>query len=965
MTFANPIALILLVAIPYFAWLGRPRLAYRRRRDWLSLMVRLALALCLIFALAGAQAVRAADRLSVVFLLDDSDSIDAAGRVQAQTYIQDALQHLTPTDRAGLVVFGQNALIERTLSNSTQLGVIGSAPIRLNTNIAGAIRLALAMFPADTARRIVLLSDGDQTQGDALAAAQLAQAAGVQIDSVALPGRTGPDMAVSNVQAPDKVNPGEQFDLSVTVQSQTDGAANLTILAAGSVIKQQLVQVKIGDNHYVFTLSVTTQGFADFQVRLDPAAPDSFYQNKTLSGFTDVVGPPRLLMVTQNPEEIGALLPALQAQGLQVDVIAPGDLPGDLAQIANYKSVILANVPATQISTQRMKVIQSYVRDLGGGLVVIGGPNSYGAGGYFQTPLEETLPVDMRIKDQKRVPKLTMAYVIDRSGSMEEIGPSNVTNLELSKEAARRSIQFLYPQDRAGVLSFDSNPEWLVPIQYVVNQDSMDNLIGTLRPGGGTDIYAAIKEIARTLPGDPSALKHVILLTDGGADPTGIVDMVAQMYQNYGITVTSIGIGNEVPPFMADIAKAGHGIYYNLTDLQNIPQIFAAETVLATHSYIIEKQFNAAQTADSPILNGITGLPPLLGYVATTPKDTASILLTEPNFNDPILASWQYGLGRAVAFTSDATGRWAKNWVSWDQFGRFWSQTVRWTITDSGTGNQLESHVEQRGDQTILVTEARDTNGGFVNGLNLTAHVTDPSLSAQAVQLQQVAPGRYEGVFTPSKEGAYFIRVGGSAGNDPTTAAAQTLGWVLSYSSEYSLRPPNLGLLSDLAQLTNGTLIGEQPDRVFAHDLAAAQSSTAIWPVLLLLATLLLPADIAIRRLIITRRDVDKVVGWAQARVGFNRHISAHTPSARMSRLQNAKARVLPIVESAGLPTVPITRSAPPRHASLTAPENEPVPVQTAPVSSNSANRNTSAPVGDGTLAARLLKERREREKTK
>ena len=957
-TFSDPAALLLLLTLPFFIWIGRPRVAYRRQRDWLSLLLRVVIVLCLVLALAGVQTVQAANQLSVVFLIDSSDSIDATARDQAQQYVQSALKQMGVNDRAGLIVFGQNALIERGLSNATDLSSITSAPIRLNTNIAGALRLALAMFPADTARRIVLLSDGGQTQGDALAAAQLAKAAGVQIDSVLLPSRSAADMAVSDVQAPATVNPGEQFDLGVTVQSQIDGAATVTVLAGGAVISQQLEQVRAGTNHYVFTLSVKSPGFQDFQVRITPTTPDVFPQNKQRAGFTEVIGPPRLLLVSDTPDETGALLPALQGEGLQVDIITAAALPDTLAQIANYQGIVLANVPATEISTQRMKLLQSFVRDLGGGLVAIGGPNSYGVGGYFQTPLEETLPVDMRLKDQKRVPALTMAYVIDRSGSMEEIGPSNVTNLELAKEAARRSIAFLYPQDRAGVLSFDSNPEWLVPLQYVTSQQSIDDQIGTLRPGGGTDIYAAVKAITQALPADPSTLKHVILLTDGGADPSGIVEMVGKLYQDYGITVTSIGIGNAVPSFMADIATAGHGIYYNLVDLQTIPQIFTAETVLATRSYIVEKPFVAVQSAASPILNGITSLPSLLGYVATTAKDTATIVLTVPGFDDPLLATWQYGLGRAVAFTSDATSRWAKQWVTWDQFGRFWSQVIRSTLSDTGIGNRLESHVEQRGDQTVLVVEARDASGGFLNNLDLNAHVTDPTLAAQAVQLQQVAPGRYETAITPQREGAYFIRVGGSAAGDPTTSAAQTFGWVLSYSAEYAIRPPNVGLLTDLAQITQGALIGDQPERVFAHDLAVQQTTTPVWPYLLLLAAVLLPLDIAGRRLILTRQDFDTLTHWLRARFAWlnPRPVAAAPAVERISRLQAAKARAQTGTINADLPfsAGSAVDNTPPITASLTAPEAEPgaPPISTpvSPVSKTAASES---------LAAHLLEQRR------
>src|SRR5258708_17927220 len=335
-----------------------------------------------------------------------------------------------------------------------------------------------------------------------------------------------------------------------------------------------------------------------------------------------------------------------------------------MATLAAYKSVVLANVSAIDLSDQRMKVLQCYVSDLGGGLVAIGGQNSYGAGGYLQTPLEETLPVDSRIKDQKRLPSLLMVYVIDRSGSMEMIENGNsVTNLELAKEAARRSLQFLFPRDRAGVLSFDSDPQWLVPIQQVNDRTSMERDIGTLRPGGGTDILAAVKEIYKAVPPDPSTLKHVVLLTDGGADPTGIVDLVKQMHDQNGVPFTSIGIGSEVPSFMADIATAGHVFYYKATGAAARRRFLPADTVLTTRSYIIEQEFTPALSANSQIMQGLADsqgnirLPSLKGYIATTPKDTATVILTAPGYNDPLLAAWQYGLGRAVAWTSDATAR--------------------------------------------------------------------------------------------------------------------------------------------------------------------------------------------------------------------------------------------------------------------------------------------------------------------
>src|SRR5450432_3870607 len=299
MAFSNPLALALLLVIPYFAWLGWPRVAYRRRRDLISLVIRLVIIVLLVLSISGLQTVQAADKLSVVFLIDSSDSIDSAARAQAETFVRDAMTKMGPEDRAGVVVFGKNALVERPVSIVKDLGPISSKPIQLDTNIAEAIRLGLAMFPSDSARRLVILSDGVETLGNAVEAARLAAATNVQIDVVPLKHQSGPEVLVSDVRLPTTVNKGEVFDLGVTVESQLDTSADLTILSSGTVIQSKRVDLKAGTNNFVLSLSSPRQGFTDFQVRVDPAAgSDTFYQNNELSGFSEVVGAPRILIIS-------------------------------------------------------------------------------------------------------------------------------------------------------------------------------------------------------------------------------------------------------------------------------------------------------------------------------------------------------------------------------------------------------------------------------------------------------------------------------------------------------------------------------------------------------------------------------------------------------------------------------------------------------------------------------------------
>lgn len=958
MRFATPAALLLLVVIvPFLVWVGLPRLAYRRRRDTVSLVIRLVIVVLLIFSLAGLQTIQASDKLAVIFLVDASDSLDTAARIEAENFIRESLKTMTANDRAGIVVFGKNALVERPISAAGDFLGITSSPIELATDIGGAIRLGLAMFPPDAARRLVILSDGLETLGSAVDAARLAAATNVQIDVFPLRREEGPEVLVTEIRVPTTVNAGEKFDLSVTVESQKSITVNVTVLSAGQVIANKTEPLNTGTNHIPFYgLRVADQGFVNFQVRVDPLNPtqsDTYYQNNELSSFTEVTGPPKVLMISSNAEESTALLTVLRQAGLTVDIAAPNDLPIGLAPLAAYKTVVLVNVPATDLNEARMKTLQTYVRDLGGGLVVIGGPTSYGVGGYYQTPLEEVLPVEMQIKDQKRIPRLTMVYVIDRSGSMEMIGSSGITNLELAKEAARRSINFLFERDRAGVLSFDSNPQWLVPIQFVANRDAIVAQIGALRPGGGTDIFAAVAEIVRTVPADPSTLKHVILLTDGGADETGVVETVQRMHDQFGITVTAIGIGTGVPGFMRRIAQVGGGQYYALTDLATVPQVFAAETVLATRSYIMEEEITPLLTANSPIMRGIETVPTLQGYVATTAKPTATIVLTSPlgGFNDPLLATWQYGLGRVAAWTSDATTRWAQNWTGWDGFQRFWSQVIRSTIV-TGIDNSLEARVEDREGRSYLVVEARDEQGSLINSLDLDAVVVDPRLSGQQVKLRQVAPGRYEAEFDPGTEGAYFIRVAGSSAEGVTVG--QTTGWVLSYSPEYLVRQTNTRLLDQIAELANGRRLSiDNPSAIFRHDIREERAAAWLFPLLLTLAALLLPFDIGVRRLIITQSDLAKLRVWLREKLGLHDQTAALAPSARIAALKDAKIRATG--------TMPTAADAPPEGTPASPVKQPTPPGEPSSPTSTSARKTAEIPQAQpGVLASRLAEKRRQ-----
>jgi uncharacterized membrane protein len=972
MNFTNPSVLLLLLLLPIFIVIGWPRLLHRRLRDSVSLIIRLLLVILLILGLAQIEIRRTADKLAVVFLIDVSDSISEAARSASIQYVQTSLESMDENDQAAVVVFGADAMIESSMSDRVELVQLGTEEEvnQLNTDLAEAMRVGLALFPADTAKRMIILSDGRQTIGDAEEVARLAAATNVQIDYVSLlPDNTGeqvdgPEILVTDVQAPSTVNEGEKFDLTITVGSNRDNSeAEMQVLASGTEIYRQNIVLHQGLNEYVLRdIVMPTAGFVDFRVVLTPTSADHFYQNNQLSAFTEVTGAPRVLLVTTDNREIEALQPALEATGLQIDVADA--LPLGLAPLSSYDCIVLANMPATDLSPDEMNYLQAYVRDLGGGLVVIGGPNSYGVGGYFETPLEETLPVDMRLRDQERIPEITMLFVIDRSGSMEIANASGVSNLELAKEATARSLSLLNDTDRAGVISFDVSAYFVLDIQDVgdeTHREEMRNTIGSLRPGGGTNIRQAVLSADQVLRSDPSEIKHIILLTDGGSDPSGIVAAIDRMYQNYGITTSVVAVGRDYAPWLETAATAGHGQFHLAYDVSTIPAIFTAETMMAARVYIYEEQFNPTLTADSPIMRGIDSVPPLDGYVATTEKDTATVIMRGGPEEDPILASWQYGLGRSVAFTSDASSRWAPSWISWPGYGDFWGQAIRWAIGEQSTSN-VEAHVVQRGEDAVLVVEARDSQGGYLNGLQLNGSVTNAQLDTNTMTLQQTAPGRYEGVFNPAQEGSYFITVAGSTPPDSNVlrpeSVIQTTGWVLSYSGEFRVdvtgteQAEPITLLRRISNVTGGRSLKDKPDRAFLHDLNQERAAQPIWPYFILAALLLLPIDIAVRRLVITQTDIQKLRAFFSGR-----KVDVTEPSARMERLMGAKGRARPAAQPPGMEAPPIAPS------SVTSnPRRLPrVPQIHAPkASAPKPQPSEPQPREENSLASRLLEKRRQ-----
>ena len=873
--FETPLWLVLLVPallvtfIPYLA--ARRRIGARRRRA--AVAIRTILLSALILALAGFQLILPVDRLATVFVVDLSDSVGETGRESALAFLRETLKAMPEEDQAGIVAFGKDALVERLPEELREIDRLRSTPTKAATDIGAALRLATALFPDASQKRIVLISDGNDTTGRGQREAALAAARGIQVETRVIGLVDRDEVLIDRLTTPSTARLGEEIEATADITSSIAQAATVRLFADGALVATERVNLKAGTNRIVFRVKPTEPGFHTFRAVVEAAA-DTFSQNDRADSNTIVKGEPRILVLAGNESVAAELVSALKKEGQLVDSIVPEALPTDFAGLVTYDSIVVVDVPRLRFNDRQLAALQVYVRDLGRGLVMVGGPESYGAGGYTKTPMEETLPVDMGVRNRQKEPDIALVVVIDKSGSMDAChcnsfnggmgGGGNlqgVRKVDIGKEAILRAAAALTARDEFGVVAFDEAAHWVVQTQPLGSVPDLEGSIASINPLGQTNIYAGLDQAVASLEKATATRRHIILLTDGWSR-SGQYDEILARMKAAGITLSTVGAGGGANPFLEQLARQGGGRFYAAANVASIPDIFLKETQQVAGQQIIEEPFFPIQSGNSPIIRGLeSGFPQLLGYNGTTIKSAAQLVLVSPR-DDPLLAQWQYGLGRSVAWTSDSTGKWAKNWVGWNGFTKFFSQLVSWTFPGEETGG-IEATFETQGGQTRLHVESVETDGSPRDFYRTMATIVGPDLTPHEVILDQVAPGVYEQDLGEIDSGAYAVRITQTRPGAP--ALGRTVGLVEPVAAEYRLLGVNNPFLAALRSATGGKEIDLATDP-WIHDLKLTSSFTELWPWLLILALLLWPFDIALRRVSLGRRELADARAWVGRR---------------------------------------------------------------------------------------------------
>ncbi|MFO0426873.1 MAG: VWA domain-containing protein [Planctomyces sp.] len=850
--FVRPAALIMIIPVMILLRAGHVRRLspFSEFQKRLSLAVRFLLCLLLLLSFADLTWLHRSSQQHVVFALDRSLSMGADAQKKAVEYIEQAEERKALNQSIVMPFATEPGNVQDTesVSASSAKSVIASVDsmpfhpgVAEGTNLEKAINAAAALMPAGFVPHIVLLTDGNETSGDAVAAVARSR---IPVSVIPLPPRDKPEVLITDLRVPTEVREGEPFFVDVTLHANHDDQGTLELHRGTQKLLSERRSIREGENHFRFQQTIHEGRMVPIRASVSELNTDTVTENNAESALISVTGKPHVLIIENDPDQIRELSYALEDEGIQVDIQSPRRMPHTISELQNYDLLILSNVPAAALTTGQMDLVRTWVQELGGGFLMLGGENSFGPGGYFRTPLEEILPVRSDFQKEDDKPSLGMVLVIDRSSSMTG------EKLVMAKAAAQSAVELLGSKDQIAVVAFNDETTVVSELQQVVDGNRISENIADISAGGGTNLYPAMARAYEILVAAKARLKHVILLTDG-ISTTGDFDAMARQMASAKITVSTVAIGGEETTdtsILKSIASIGNGRYHLAAEPAEIPEIFAKETLTAAQSAIDERPFlaNVARSSQALAEIDISSAPFLLGYVRTRAMPTGEVILTAEN-GEPLLAWWRSGLGMTGVFTSDAKARWAAEWISWPQFGKFWTQAVRHlTRSDDSHGFHLITEsAKKTGENTTLTLDAIDQNEQFLNGADVLLTTIDPVLKRTKRPMNQIAPGRYSTEVNTSKRGDYHFSI--EVSKDGEMIQHQSRGFVRSFSDELRFKPVNETLLKIIADVSGGDF-APSPEMIFQKRPETMIRPVPLWPWLLALAAVLIIPDIVLRR---------------------------------------------------------------------------------------------------------------------
>ena len=818
MTFAHPwLVPLALAPLAWAAW------EWRNSARRAGLAVKAAALAAILLALAEPRIAFYESKVAVAILVDTSASV-------SQPDLDAASASATTVERGRGRNWTQVLPFARTPRNPAPAERAGQAwklayspgQASHGTNLEAAVREGLAALPAGLVPRVLLISDGNENLGSVTRAIWQAQQRGVPIDVIPLAGRPRPSLVLESVSMPAQVFSGERFPLDITLDSPRAAQATVEIAAEGKPLGTSQVNLTAGTTRFRAHASVSATGAIELAGRVGAANLGEAHFDAALT-----LRRPRVLLVTNDPPDAEAhLLRTLEANQFDVQR-APSGLPDKLG---DYQLAIFNNWDMQSVPLPRKTALEAFVKQ-GGGLLWIGGDRNVYVEKKEEDALERTLPAKLA---PPRTPEGTaVVLIIDKSSSMEG------KKMDLARQAAVGVVENLRPVDQVGVLIFDNSFQWSVPLRRADDRVSIKRLISGITPDGGTQIAPALTEAYRKILTSKAVYKHIVLLTDGISEEGDSMTLSKDAVANH-VTISTVGLGQDVNrAFLEKVAQLAQGNSYFLNDPSGLEQIVLRDVKEHTGSTAVEKEVHPEVANRAEILEGvgIETAPPLRGYVRFQTRPTADLIL-RASPEDPLLVRWQYGLGRAAVFTSDAKNRWAASWVDWPGFDKLWTNIFR----------DLLPHAESSEAGAEFDRAANELVVDYHLGRDVAEPAAIPDIYAfgpngfqSPLKVAKIAAGHYRArVAIGERQGLFRVRPLGESRAFPEVGFYRQEDEMLEYGA-------NDQLLHQVAEATGGRY-NPALNAIFESTGRAIPATLDLWPFLLALAIALNVAELVLRK---------------------------------------------------------------------------------------------------------------------
>lgn len=887
--------LLLLLIVPCYFMARRSIGGLSRSKATVTFALRVIVILLLTMSLAHPVWEKRGKGLTVTVLVDRSQSIPLPLKKSSLEFLAIATDPKFKEeneDRIAVITIAKDANIVAMPDVNSAVGTGGGGEEGdlTATNLAAGVTTALSIMPPDTANRIVLASDGNETMDSVLAAAELAKANKIPIDVLVLEYEHKNEVVFEGISAPPRARQGQSANIRMVLHGYGKDSAGTLHLKMNNV-PMDLDPETEGDGMRInvvagtptvikTTITLDSPGPKQFDAVFEPDNPgdDEIDRNNNAVAVTFVGGEGRVLVIDQSSADSEYLMNVLRQSNISCEQRTAPEV-GGLVDLAGFDAVVLANVPRFQFTDDQDRDLHAYVHDLGGGLVMLGGPDSFGAGMWIGAELAKVLPVKLDPPQTRQMTRGALALVMHSC----EMAQGNFWG----QKVAITAIEALSRLDYVGICVYGwgggpgiNGASWAFPMSLVGDKSAPINAAKKMSVGDMPSFQDSMDLALNDKNGLMSVRagqRHAIVISDG--DPSPPTQALMQKYKDNGVSITTIMVGGHGTAMdnnkMNAIAQFTGGRFYNITNPKQLPAIFFKEAQVVSRSLIQEGDLYQPQIVSNlpgPV-QGFEGVPSIDGYVLTAARDGLAqmpIVVGTSEGNDPIYANWNYGLGKSIAYTSDVTGRWGSRWTSWPEFKKFWEQSMRWVMRPSSPANLLVN-TRLDGDVAVVELEALESDASFLNFMQTSAVVLDPNSKAEPLTLQQVGPGKYRAEFRTSEAGAYLVNIGYAsgakdAGGNPVKGNLQAAVCV-PYSREFRAVRDNAALLKDLAKQTGGRELSPASPEIadlFSHEgLQIPLSPRQIWDLLAIIAAALFLFDVAARRISIDSSAMKALAGRA------------------------------------------------------------------------------------------------------